>query len=110
MQALVTNRKRVKCEVCQHLTHVSCLNISKIQQQQQQQQKCTVKTIPLYTCTSSRLTELPFHNTRNLNETPDNETQIIPLSRNFHIDKLQTNENNTSIAHLNVLLLMSNEF
>ena len=25
-------RKRVKCGVCQHLTHLSCLNISKIQQ------------------------------------------------------------------------------
>ena len=32
-KAVGTNRKRVKCEVCQHLTHVSCLNISKIQQE-----------------------------------------------------------------------------
>ena len=31
-KAVGTNRKRVKCEVCQHLTHVSCLNISKMQQ------------------------------------------------------------------------------
>ena len=29
---VATNRKHVKCEVCQCLTHVSCLNISKIQQ------------------------------------------------------------------------------
>ena len=32
-KAVGTNSKHVKCEVCQHLTHVSCLNISKIQQQ-----------------------------------------------------------------------------
>ena len=31
-KAVGTNSKRVKCEVCQHLTHVSCLNIFKIQQ------------------------------------------------------------------------------
>ena len=103
-KALGTNRKLVKCEVCQHLSHVSCWNISKIQQK-----NYTVKTIPLHTCTACTLTELPFHNTRNLNETLDNETQI---SRDFHIDKLQANQNNTSIAHLNVQDLMStfNEF
>ena len=31
-KAVGTNRKRVKCEICQHLTNVSCLNISKTQQ------------------------------------------------------------------------------
>ena len=106
-KAVGRNRKRVKCEICQHLTHVSCLNISEIQQK-----KYTAKTIPLHTCTACTLTELPFHNTRNLNETLDNETQINPPSRDFHIDKLQANQNNTSIAHLNVQVLMStlNEF
>ena len=69
--------------------------------------KYTLKTIPLHTCTACTLTELPFYNTRNLNETLDNETQIIPLSRDFHIDKLQANQNNTSIANLNVQALMS---
>ena len=66
----------------------------------------------MHTCTACTLTELPFHNTRNLNETLDNETQINPPSRDFHIDKLQANQNNTSIAHLNVQALMStfNEF
>ena len=28
-KAVGTNRKRVKCDVCLNLTHVSCLNISK---------------------------------------------------------------------------------
>ena len=32
-KAVGTNRKHVKCEGYQHLTHVSCLNISKLQQQ-----------------------------------------------------------------------------
>ena len=66
----------------------------------------------LGTCTGCTLTVLPFHNTRNLNETLDNETQIEPPSRDFHIDKLQANLNNTSIAQLNVQVLMStfNEF
>ena len=106
-KAVGTNSKRVKCEVCQHLTHISCLNVSKIQQK-----NYTVKTIPLHTCTSCTLTELPFRNTQSLNETLDNETQIIPPSRDFHIDKLQANQNNTSIAHLNVhaLMLTFNEF
>ena len=105
-KAVGTNRKRVKCEGYQHLRQVSCLNISKIQK------NYTVKTIPLPTCTACTLTELPFHNTWNLNETLDNETQIIPPSRYFHIDKLQANQNNTSITHLNVQALMStfNEF
>ena len=67
-----TNRKHVKCEVCE-VTHVSCVNISKIQQK-----NYTIKTIPLHTCTACTLTELPLHNTRNLNETLDNETQIYP--------------------------------
>ena len=31
-KAVVIIRKRVKCEVCQHLTYVLCLNISKMQQ------------------------------------------------------------------------------
>ena len=97
-KAVGKNIKHVKCEVCQH---VSCLNISKIQQK-----NYTVKTIPLHTCSWCTLTELPFHNTRNLNETLDNETPIIPPSRDFHVDKLQGNQNNTSIAHLNVQTLM----
>ena len=96
-KAVGTNKNRVKCEICQHLTHVSCLDISKIQQK-----NYTVKTIPLETCTGCTLTELPFCITQNLNETLDNETHIIPTSRDFHIDKLQANQNNTSIAHLNV--------
>ena len=54
-KAVGTNRKIVKCEVCQHLTHVSCLNISKIQQKHY-----TEKTIPLHTCTACTLTELTF--------------------------------------------------
>ena len=37
----------------------------------------------------------------------DNETQIIPPLRDFQIDKLQTNQNNTSTVHLNVQALMS---
>ena len=69
------------------------------------QQKITVKTILLHTYTACTLTELPFHNTRNLNETLDNETQIIPPSSDFHIDKLQANQNNTPLAHLNVEFL-----
>ena len=86
-KAVCTNRKRVKCEVCQHLTHVSSLNISKIQQK-----KYTVKLIPLHTCTACTLTELLFHNTRNLNETLDNETQInhhqeIFILINFRLTK-----------------------
>ena len=89
-QAVGTSRKRVKCEVCQHLTHFSCLNISKIQQN-----KYIVKNISLHTCTACALSELPFHNTQNLNETLDNETQFIPPSRDFHIDKLQANQDNT---------------
>ena len=106
-KAVGTNSKHVKCEVCQHLTHVSCLNISKMQKK-----KKTVKTLPLHTCTACTLTELPFHKTQNVNKTLDNETQIIPPSRDFHIDKLQANQNNASIAHLNVQALMStfNEF
>ena len=43
-KAVGTNRKHVKCEVCQHL-----------------QKNCTVKTIPLHTCAACTLTELPFH-------------------------------------------------
>ena len=31
-KAVGTNRKRVKCDVCHNLRHVSCLNISKHQQ------------------------------------------------------------------------------
>ena len=68
-QLVRKNRKHVKCEVCQRLTHVSCLNISKIQQK-----NYTVKTIPLYSCSAYTLTELPFYNTRNLNETLDNDS------------------------------------
>ena len=101
-KAVGTNRRHVKCEVCQHLTHVSCLSISKIQQK-----NYTVKTIPLHTCTECTFTALSFHNIWKLNETLDNETQIIPPSRDFHMDKLQANQNNTSIAHLNVQALMS---
>ena len=91
-KAVGTNRKRVKCEIWQHLTNVSCLNISKTQQK-----KYIVKTIPLDTCTACTLTELPFHNTRNLHEILDKEIQINPPSRDFHIDKLQANQNNTSL-------------
>ena len=47
-----------------------------------------VKTIPLHTCSACTSTELPFHNTRNLNETIDNETQIIRPSMDFHINKI----------------------
>ena len=67
---------------------------------------------PCHTCSACTLTELPFQDTRNLNETLDSETQIIPPSRDFHIDKLQANQNNTSFAHLNVQTLIStfNEF
>ena len=74
--------------------------------------KNTVKTFPLHACSACTLTEWPFHNTRNLNETLDKETQIILSSREFHIDKLQTNQNNTSIVHLSAQALMStfNEF
>ena len=61
---------------------------------------------PCHTCSACTLTELPFHDTRNLNETLDSETQIILPSRDFHIDKLQANQNNTSFAHLNVQTLM----
>ena len=62
----------------------------------------TTKTIH----SSSSSTELPFHNTRNQNEMLDNETPVIPPSRDFHIDKLQGNQNNRSIAHLTVQALM----
>ena len=67
---------------------------------------------PCHTCSACTLTELPFQDTRNLNETLDSETQIIPPSRDFHTDKLQANQNNTSFAHLNVQTLIStfNEF
>ena len=95
-QAVGKNRKHVKCEVYQRLTHVSCLNISKIQQI-----NYTVKTIPLYSCSACTLTELPFYNKRNLNETIDNETQITPPSRDFHIDKLQANFNINLLSHQN---------
>ena len=55
----VLRNHRFSCHVlyvCQHLTHLSCLNISKIQQKK----KYTLKTIPLHTCTACTLTELPF--------------------------------------------------
>ena len=72
------------------------MNISKIQQI-----NYTVKTIPLYSCSACTLTELPFYNKRNLNETIDNETQITPPSRDFHIDKLQANFNINLLSHQN---------
>ena len=53
-KAVGTNRKHVKCEVCQRLTHVSYLNISKIQRE-----TYTVKTIALHTCSAWTLTEVP---------------------------------------------------
>ena len=82
------------------------MNISKIQT------NCTVKSLSLHICSLCTLNELPSRNTQNLNETLDNKTQIIQPSRDFDIDKLQTNQNNTSIIHLNVQAFMStfNEF
>ena len=77
-----------------------------------QQKNCTAKSLSLHICSAYTLNELPSRNTQNLNETLDNETQIIRPSKDFHIDKLQTNQNNTSIVHLNVQAFMStfNEF
>ena len=51
----------------------------------------TIKTIPLHTCSACTLSELPVHNTQILNEALDKETQIIPPSQHFHVDKLHAN-------------------
>ena len=45
----------------------------------------------MHTCSACTLSELPVHNTQILNEALDKETQIIPPSQDFHVDKLHAN-------------------
>ena len=96
-KAVGTNRKRVKCDVCHNLMHVSCLNISK-----HQQKNYTVKTIPLMTCNECLLSTLPFFKTSDLNASFNTEVHDHPPATTPHIKKLNENKNNTSTAHLNV--------
>ena len=100
-KVVVTNRKRVKCDVCHNLTHVSCLNISK-----HEQKNYTVETVPLMTCNECLLSTLPFFKTRDLNASFNTEIRDYPATTT-HLKKLNENKNNTSIAHLNVQALMS---
>ena len=87
-KAVGTNRKRVKCDVCHNLTHVSCL-IDDMHAMNVYYQR--------------------YHSLRR-------EILIHPLTPKFMIIHLQqqptSNKNNTSIAHQNVQALMStfNEF
>ena len=106
-RAVGSNRKRVKCDVCQNFTHVSCLNYDK-----QQQKKFTVKSVPYITCNECLLSTLPFFKSRDINPPRYTEANYYPPSTNPHLKKLSENKNNTSIAHLNVQSLMStfNEF
>lgn len=48
-----------------------------------------------------------FPQHKKLNETLDNKTEIVSSSRDFPIDKLQVNQNNTSVSGLKVQALMS---
>ena len=101
-KAISENRKRMKCDMCHNLMHVSCLSISK-----HQQENHTVKTVPLITCNGGLLSTLLFLETRDLNASFNTEIHDHPPAKTPHLKKLNENKNNASIAHLNVEALMS---
>ena len=99
-----TNRKRLTCDVCLSLTHLSCSTIHAIQHK-----LYNSKAAYSWTCNNCTLTTLPFYHAnsivfKNVNlEAPDN---IVDPERNHHLETLQNHQDLTSIDHINTQSLL----
>ena len=103
-----TTRKRFQCSQCRNLTHITCSNIPKTEQKHY-----TAQTVYPWLCSDCTLSTLPFYHGRDLDiSLSDDSDHNVPLSQNVHHQKLNEHSKHTSIAHLNILAIMStfNEF
>ena len=95
------NSLQFRCTTCKDSTHVKCIkkNISSIH---------TARKIMEWTCHRCLCSELPFHCTRNIDDTislqEDFEKQTPD---NQHLDTLNANRSRISISHLNTQSITS---
>ena len=101
-----SNRKHLICPSCFSLTHVSCSSLS-LKQQAQIRAANPVQRL----CDSCNLMEMPFYRYEHItSDIEENEIPIInpqPKELVDHVEILNRNRNQTSIAHLNAQSLIS---
>ena len=99
-----TNRKRLMCDVCLSLTHLSCSTIPIVQHK-----SFNSRAAYPWTCESCTITTLPFYHASSIDykdldiSLPNEEIR----ERNHHLEALQNHKSLTSIAHINTQSLLS---
>jgi len=89
------NSLQLHCTTCKDSSHVKChKNLSRTIN--------TIQKVTEWTCHHCLCSELPFHNTRTIEEVqPDLQAVSDPIDQ--HLNTLDANRNRISIAHHNVV-------
>ena len=91
------NSRQLICATCEDSSHVKCHNLSLTIN--------TVEKVTVWTCHRCLCSVLPFHNTRQIDETPT-DLQAFDTT-DHHMNTLDANKNQISIAHLNTQSITS---
>ena len=91
------NSRQLICTTCEDSSHVKCHNLSLTIN--------TVEKVTVWTCHRCLCSVLPFHNTRQIDETPT-DLQAFDTT-DHHMNTLDANKNQISIAHLNTQSITS---